>query len=99
MVADHDALHPHRNALLRIVDGQDSFQDDRARPVLAEESEVFPAVAIVGEDGLRPLDSGALHVLFDVYAVLFFEVAPEDRVGEADGDADFVGAEEGIVSV
>lgn len=99
MIANNDALHSHRDALLRIVDGQNSFQDDRAGPVLAQEGQILPAVAVVGEDGLRPLDGCGLHIFFDFDAVLLFGLAPEDRVREADCDADFVGAEEGVVSV
>jgi hypothetical protein len=99
MVTDHNALHPHCNAFSRVVDGQDAFQDDWARPALAQGGEILPAVAIVREDGLRPFDGCGLHVFFDVDTVRFFELTPEDGVGEADCDADFVGAQEGAVSV
>jgi len=99
VIANHDALHPHCNAFLRILDGENAFQDDRAWPMLAQEGEILPVVAVIGEDCLRPFDGCALHVFLDFDAVILFELAPEDGIGEANRDADFVGAEEWVVSV
>ena len=67
--------------------------------MLAQESEVFPSVAVVGKDRLCPLHGCSLHVFFNFFAVLLFELLAKDRIGEPDCDTDLVGPQERAVSV
>jgi hypothetical protein len=98
MVTDNNPLHADLDALLGVRHGLDAFEDDRAVPVFLQESHVFPRVAGAREDGTGPFGVGLGQVLLAFDAVLGFEAGAEDGVGEADGGADVVGAEEGVVA-
>ena len=63
-----------------------------------QEREVLPPVTEAWEYCARPLCRCGVLVGFYAAAVFRFEVRAKDRVGEADGYADVVGAKEGVVA-
>lgn len=97
MVAHDDTLTTCLDSFLGVLDRLDSLQNNGAIPVLAQELEIFPAMADRWEDRCSPFCSSSVYILFNLDAVLFLELFAEYGVREADGDTDLVGSKKRVV--
>ena len=80
VIAHHNSRKPELDSFLGVLNCLDTLEHNWSIPVLLQEFDIFPAVTEGWKNSSRPLSSGGMLVIFDLFPIFGLELRTKDWI-------------------